>query len=183
MAQGMLREVVGTFQSADALEGAISALTSAGWDRSLLSLLAQQDATGAGALPGRDTRTIADDPHAARAAVVSDTDVRQERTLLAGMAGVIAAFVASGATILTGGAALAAVVGAAVAGGGAAAAVSAIGVGAGRARNAFIDEQIAHGGVLLWVTVHDDDEERRARAILADAGAVHVHTHETAVQP
>jgi hypothetical protein len=179
--QGTLREVVATFESPEALEGAISALTSAGWDRAQLSLLAPRGAV-AEHLPGRDTRVLADDPHAARDAVVTDTDLRQERALFAGMAGVIAGFVASGATILTGGAALAAIVGAAVAGGGAAAAVSAIGVGAGRSRAAFIDEQIARGGVLLWVTTRNAAEDRRARAILAQAGAVHLHTHEGPVQ-
>jgi hypothetical protein len=182
MAQGTLREVVGTFESTDALEGAISALTSAGWDRAQLSLLAPRGAVAAH-LSGRDTRALADDARAARDAVVSDTDLRQERALFAGMAGVITAFVASGATILTGGAALAAVVGAAVAGGGAAAAVSAIGVGAGQSRAAFIDEQIARGGALLWVTVNDAAAERRAHEILLRSGAVHIHGHDAAVQP
>ncbi len=182
MVQGKIREVVGTFESAEALEGAISALTSAGWDRARLSLLAPRGAVAAH-LPGRDTRTLADDPRAARDAVVSDTDLRQERALFAGMAGVIAAFVASGATILTGGAALAAVVGAAVAGGGAAAAVSAIGRSADRERISFIDEQIARGGVLLWATVRDAAEEQRAHDILLRAGATHTHAHDAPVQP
>ena len=181
MAQGTIREVVGAFESADGLEAAISALTSAGWDRAQLSVLAPRGSVGEH-LAGRDTRVVADDPHAARDAVNSDADLGQERALFAGMAGVVAAFVASGATIMTGGAALAAIVGAAVAGGGAAAAVSAIGVGAGRNRTAFIDEQIARGGVLLWVTTRDDLEERRAREILTQAGAAHIHTHEAAVQ-
>jgi hypothetical protein len=177
-----LREVVGTFDSADALEEAISALTSSGWDRAQLSLLAPRGSV-AEHLPGRDTRALADDPRAARQAVISDTNLRQERALLAGMAGVIAAFVASGATILTGGAALAAIVGAAAAGGGAAAAVSAIGVGAGRERARFIDQQIAHGGAVLWVTTRDDTEDQQAREILAQAGAAHIHAHETPIQP
>jgi hypothetical protein len=174
----MLQEVAGTFDSADALEGAISALTSSGWDRAQLSLLAPRGAV-AGHLPGCDTRRLADDPRAGRAAVVSDSDVRQERALFAGMAGVIAGFVASGATILTGGAALAAIVGAAAAAGGAAAAVSAI----GHERAAFIDRQIASGGALLWVTVRDAAEEQRAREILARTGALHIDTHETPIQP
>jgi hypothetical protein len=176
----MLREVVGTFASADALEEAVATLTNAGWDRAQLSLLAPRG-TVAEHLPGRDTSAIADDPRAARQAVISDTDLRQERTLLAGMAGVIAAFVASGATILTGGATLAAIVGAAAAGGGAAAAVSAIGLGAARER--AIDQQIARGGVLLWVTARDDGEDQQAREILAQSGAAHVHAHETPIQP
>jgi len=181
MAQGKLREIVGTFTSAEALEGAVTALGAAGWDRAELSLLAPRGSISAH-LPERDTREVAHDPGAPRAAVVSDTDVRQERTLLAGMAGVIAAFVASGATILTGGAALAAVVGAAVAGGGAAMAVNVIGRSTDTGRTQFIDEQIARGGVLLWATVHDDAQESRAREILARSGATHITAHDAPVQ-
>ena len=170
-------EVVGLFRSADALESAISALTSAGWDRAELSLLAQKGAFEHEPVTA-DTVRAGDDPSTERAPVVSGTDVRQGRTLATSMAGVIAAFVASGATIATGGTALAAVIGAAALGGGAAAAVSALGQWAGHSRSDFLHEQIAHGGILLWVTLRTPDQEAIAHDILVQHGAEIVHSHE-----
>ena len=172
-------EVVGLFRSADQVESAISALTSAGWDRAELSLLAQRSAF-APEPPTDDTIRAGDDPSTERAPVVSGTDVRQGRTLATSLAGVIAAFVASGATIMTGGTALAAVIGAAAVGGGAAAAVNAIGQLAGQSRREFMHEQVERGGILLWVMLRSPDQERVARAILTQHGAEIVHTHEAA---
>jgi hypothetical protein len=71
------REMVGVFRAAEALEAAISALASAGWDRAEMSLLGEREVIA----PGQSVGEIADAPGAAeRQPVVSDTDVRQERT-------------------------------------------------------------------------------------------------------
>ncbi|HEX9466693.1 MAG TPA: hypothetical protein VGB82_29180 [Alphaproteobacteria bacterium] len=169
-------EVVGLFRSADAVEAAISALTSAGWDRSELSLLAQKSAFDANP-PMGDAERAADDPNTQRAPVVSGTDVRQGRTLATSLAGVIAAFIASGATILTGGSALAAIIGAAAAGGGAAAAVEALGQWAGHSRDDFLHEQVKRGGILLFVMLRRPDQEQIARDILVKHGAEEVRVH------
>lgn len=163
------------FRSAEDVEAAISELTSAGWDRSELSLLAQPGAFET--TPGIGNAAAATDPGTARAPVVSDPDVRQGRTLATSLAGVIAAFVASGATIFTGGTALAAVIGAAAAGGGAAAAINAIGQKAGSSRADFLHEQVERGGILLWVMLRTPDKERVAHEILARHGAQIVEPH------
>lgn len=173
------REIVGTLPSAEALENAVSEITSAGWDRSELSILAQHSLIGDEPLAG-DTRALADDPQADQQAMVSDVDVRQGRTLAAGTAGVVAAFVASGATILTGGTALAAIVGAAVAGGGAAAVVEGAASLAGQKRDDFLREQAEHGGILLWVKLNDPEEASEARVILERHGATNIHVHPVA---
>ncbi len=175
-------EVVGLFLSADDVESTISDLISAGWDRAELSLLAQKSAFTPEP-PTTDTVRAGDDPSTRRAPVVSGTDVRQGRTLATSLAGVIAAFVASGATIMTGGTALAAVIGAAAVGGGAAAAVNAIGQWAGQSRREFMHEQIERGGILLWVMLRTPDQEHLAREILAQHGAEIVHTHEGQAEP
>lgn len=175
------QEVVGAFDSAEALEDAISAFASAGWDRAEMSLLAQEHVLASN--PIRDSSTeIADDPAPARMQVISDTDVRQARTLAASLAGVVGAFIASGAVMMTGGAGLAAIAGAAGVGGGAAAAVEGVGQFLAGSRAAFIDEQMRHGGVLLWVLLHDAREERTAREIMTSHGAVATHVHDTHVQ-
>lgn len=176
------REIVATFNSAEALERAIGALASAGWDRAEMSLMAEsgtlmadRDAT---ALEG-DTRDLADDDNVERKAVVGETDVRQGRTLMAGMAGVVGAFLASGATIMSGGTVLAAVIGAAVLGGGAGAAVEAIGRGINNQRTTYLHRQIGHGGILLWAKLRagDQEQERKAREVLQQAGGSDVHVH------
>lgn len=172
-------EVVGLFRSADAVESAISALVSAGWDRSELSLLAQKSAINSTPpIGGATAEQAADDPETTRAPVVSEPDIQQARTLATSLAGVTAAFLAAGATVLTGGATLVAVIGAAAAGGGAAVAVEALGQWVGHSRAEFLDQQIKRGGIMLWVMLRTPDQEARAREILTRHGAEIIHAHE-----
>ncbi len=177
--QRITNEVVGLFRSTDSLEAAISALTSAGWDRSELSLLGQKGTLDPRPPMGGETaEQAADDPHMARASVVSEPDIRQGRTLATSLAGVAAAFLAAGATIASGGTALVAIIGAAAAGGGAAAAAEALGQWAGKSRADFLHEQIERGGILLWVMLRSPEQEGKARDILMRHGAEIVHAHE-----
>ncbi|MBI1188668.1 MAG: hypothetical protein GC206_15270 [Alphaproteobacteria bacterium] len=169
-------EIAGVLPSTEALEGAVDAITGAGWDRSELSLLAQHHLLSDETVD-QPSRRLAEDPEAGRQSVVTDPDVRQARTLAAGMAGIVGAFIASGATILTGGTALMAVVGAAVLGGGAAAAVEGVGGAAGRHREAFMREQLRGGGIVLWIKLHEPAEEPKAREILVNHGATDIHVH------
>lgn len=169
-------EIVGILPSPEAVENAVNDLTTAGWDRSELSLVAQHHLISDEPV-GEDSRQTADDPSTDRQGVVSESDVRQARTLTAGLAGVAAAFVASGATILTGGTALTAVVGAAVLGGGAVAAVEGVGTAADRHRLDFLHAQLDAGGILLWIKLHRPEQERKARQILERHGATDVHVH------
>jgi hypothetical protein len=177
--QSSLREIAAVFMSPEGLEAAVNELASNGWDRADMSLLAQEHVfSGDVAALVQDTHRTADDPTAPRAPVVSDTDVRQGRTLATSLAGAMAALVASGATILTGGGALAAVVGAAVAGGGASVLVNAVGRRASGTRDDFLHEQIARGGIVLWAALRDPPDESLARMILQRHGATDVHVHE-----
>ncbi|HUN95547.1 MAG TPA: hypothetical protein VMU69_04820 [Bradyrhizobium sp.] len=41
-----------------------------------------------------------------------------------------------------------------------------------------VADQLLEGGLVLWVSLRDDDAERRALHILADAGGHDVHVHE-----
>lgn len=174
-------EIVGLFHSPEALERAISELASAGWDRAEMSLLGAQESLSQYQTGG--TEGIAHDHSTAHSAVVSKDDVRQMRTLTTGMAGVIAAFVTAGATIMTGGAALAAVVGAAAAGGGAAAAVEALGHNADQRREDHLSEQLAQGGILLWAVLRNSSDEAKAREILQRCGGTDVTVHSASTVP
>jgi hypothetical protein len=172
------REIVGTFASSEALEAAIAALASAGWDRAEMSLLGPKHLLAPDKDYVPDSQIVADDADAKRASVVVKDDMRQSRALWAGMAGTVGAFVAAGATILTGGTLLAAVIGAAALGGGAAAAVEALGNKADGDREKFQDKQIDHGGIVLWVMLDGPHGETEARAIMERFGATDIHVHE-----
>ena len=163
--------MVGLFRSPDSLEAAISALTSAGWDRSELSLLGQKSTFDPKPLIGGETaEQAADDPGTSRASVVSEPDIRQGRTLATSLAGVAAAFLAAGATVASGGTVLVAIIGAAAA--------EALGQWAGQSRANFLHEQIERGGIMLWVMLRSPDQEAKAREILMRHGAELIHAHD-----
>ncbi len=171
-----LQEIVGTFAAPEQLESAIDALERAGWDRADLSVLAQRSLLNDEPITPPPS-AAADDAAAPRGAVVAEADVRQSRTLVASMAGVIAAFAATGATIVTGGGALAAIVGAAAAGGGASLLAHAAGRLVEGNHEDFLREQAERGGILLWVRIAKPEQEAEARAILARHGATEIHAH------
>lgn len=171
-----LNEVVGSFSTSEQLESAIDALERAGWDRADLSVLAQRSMINDEPITPPPS-AAADDAAAPRGAVVPDVDLRQTRTLASGLAGVIAAFAATGATIVTGGGALAAVVGAAAAGGGASLLAHAAGRLVEGNHQDFLREQAERGGILLWVRLPNPAQEGEAKAILARHGATDIHSH------
>jgi hypothetical protein len=181
--QPPVREAVAYFHDAEALFGAISALESHGFDRAELSLLARESL-----LEGRlrtgyaDIHAAEDDPHAARQPVVDDTDVRQVRTLATGVAGAVAAQAAAGVTLLTGGIAAAALA-ALAAGGFAAALTTSLGRQAGRGEQEFLAEQLARGGIILWVKTPTPAKERAAAAILTEHGGTEVHIRAMPTAP
>jgi hypothetical protein len=167
-------EIVALFNSASALESAIGALTNAGWDRSEMSLLGSKEQLA----PFRSTRDVADDPDAERAPVTSQADKRTAGVLAGGLGGVVAAFLASGATIMSGGTALAAVIGGAVAAGAGGAGGDILGRALSRQMSKPLEEQIARGGIVLWVLLRSRDREPEARAIVERYGAQDVHLNE-----
>lgn len=171
-----LQEIVGTFAAPERLESAIDALERAGWDRADLSVLAQRSLLNDEPITPPPS-AAADDAAAPRGAVVPEADMRQSRTLVASMAGVIAAFAATGATIVTGGGALAAIVGAAAAGGGASLLAHAAGRLVEDNHQDFLREQAERGGILLWVRIAKPEQEAEAKAILARHGATDVRAH------
>jgi len=176
--KAMIREAVGLFHDPAALQGAISDLTSAGVDRAELSILAQDGLLGDE--PARDytsAQQAADDPTTPRQAIYADTDLRQGRILLTSMASVVAAFAASGAVVLTGGAALTALAAALGAGGGIGALGALVGQRAGAARQSYLAEQMARGGILLWAKISRPGQEQRIRDVL-ERHAAEVHVHE-----
>jgi hypothetical protein len=184
MAQGpeprtMIREAVAVFGDPASLQAAVSDLQSGGFDRADISFVARE-----GYLDGHlkknypDVRQAADDPDAPRAPVVDETDIRQQRTLETSLAATIAGFAAAGFTVMTGGTLPLAIGLAAAAAGGIGAAGALVGRAAEKSQETFIEEQLRHGGVLLWVHTADLEAERRALDILRRHGGDDAHIHE-----
>jgi hypothetical protein len=148
-----IRETVAVFDDPEKLERAVSALQSNGFDRASLSFV-----TG-------ETGSERNDPSANHQPVVTDTDLRQERVLGTALAATIAAFAAAGFAVATAGVGVAAVAAVAAAGG-----VGAVGNLVGRklssSEDSILNEQLAHGNVLLCVRTPDEDAQRRALDVL-----------------
>jgi hypothetical protein len=179
---GTFREAIALFRDPEAFNGAISDLTSAGVDRADMSILAQEAILeGTVSQPYRDTSLAADNPNTPRQAVFSDTDVQQGRTLLTSMASVIAALAASGTVVLTGGAAQPALAAAATAGAGVGAIGALVGKQVGDERRRYLEEQMAHGGILLWIKISNPAQEVRMRQILERHAARDIHVNETSL--
>ena len=49
---------------------------------------------------------------------------------------------------------------------------------AGESERHFLDEQLAGGGVLVWVRTRDPAAEERAQRILREHGGTEVHLHD-----
>ena len=154
-----VEEVQGVFPSDKALQTAISQLTLAGFDRADFSLPTTKPASSAAT------------PDAGAADPMTDTDVRQARTLGTSMAGYVGAFAAAGATIATGGAAGLAIAAAAAVGAGSALAANAAGNAVDAAQTDTRDTAAAAGELIL--AVHATTAEKRATVerIMREAGA------------
>jgi hypothetical protein len=173
------REAVGVFAAPDALEAAIDELERSGFDRASISVLGTGDKIRKrlGYVYDRVV-DLEDDGRAPRSAPPSrDSQAEGEAAAVAvpsyvgGFAGAAAA-IASG-TVLT------AAISATILG-----AATGAGLGAflahamARRRNKQIEEQLALGGMVLWVNVPDAETENRAISILTKARAWDIHVHK-----
>lgn len=167
-----IREVVAVFDGVDALDEAAYALQTRGFDRAAFSLLASE-ATVAEKLGHRyqQVRDVEDDPKAPRETFFSrisrlEADYLPAPILasvgvlaLAGAGSILAVLVAAGAAGLVG---------------------AALG-GMMHERHAIrVQEQLARGGLLLWINVRNASEEEMALEVLRAHTAHDVHVHDIA---
>jgi hypothetical protein len=176
-----IREVVAAFDSREALENAIEDLQSHGFDRSQLSLLASR-ATVEDELrhPLENTHELEARPDAPRSEPLAKTDVGNVAGVAVGAPAAFAALSAAGiAAALTGGVAGVAIAALAAGGG-----VGALGGFLAKRYNdhvaADLQMQVEHGGILLWVSLRDPEQESDARALLARHAKGEVHAHDIA---
>jgi hypothetical protein len=173
-----MREAIGVFSDSTALETVVSELQSHGFDRADISFISGTTVERTGT---ENARSIADNPSVDRQASVSDSDIRQGRTLGTGMAATAAAFAAAGVAAATGGTALIVAAAAVVAAGGVGAISEVAGRVAGAATSSFRDADLTGGGVLLVVRLRDGIAESHARDILQRYSQRDVVVHDVEV--
>ena len=174
-----IREAVGVFHDDRSLQSAVDALLIAGFDQSHLSLLAGQQAVET-KLGHRFEKVaeLEDDPTVPTQAFI-DVDSRTEaKGALVGGLFYVGAVASVGIVVASGGTVAAALIAGAVAGG-AGGLVGAAFAGFLEHRHAHrLQQQLDHGGLLLWVRTPTAGDERRAIEILRAHGADDVHVHD-----
>jgi len=173
-----IREAVGYFGTADALQEAIDELMSSGFDRAELSLLAAEHTVEEKlGHKYRKVTELEDDAAVPRCCYISTASVGDAEGALIGAPLYVAAAAAAGAIVASGGTLVAAITGAALAGGtgGLIGFVLAKLVGDHHAHH--LQEQLDHGGLLLWVRTRDPEHEKRAVDILKKHSGRDAHVH------
>lgn len=173
-----MREAVGVFHDAEALEAAVDGLMSHGFDRAEISLLAGEHAVEAKLGEHyRRVQDLEDDPEAPRRAFVSTEAIGDAQGALIGGLIYLGGAATAGALVATGGSLIGAAAAAAL-GGGAGGLIGSVLAGLVGDRHAQgLQEQLDRGGLLLWVRTRDDEHEEKALSLLQDAGASDVHVH------
>jgi hypothetical protein len=173
-----IREAVGIFQSAEALQGAIDDLLSSGFDRAELSLLAGEHAVEQklGHLYQR-ADALAESPAVPRTAYVSTEAVGAAEGGLIGGLMYVGATLGAGAVVASGGALAAAIAGAALLGGTGALVGAILARWVGHRHADHLQQQMEGGGLLLWVRTWNAEDEERAVEILQRRAGRDVHVH------
>src|SRR5665213_2388946 len=167
-----IREVVAVFSDTDELDKAVYELQTRGFDRAAFSLLASEAAV-AEKLGHRyqQVRDVEDDPKAPRETFFSRVSRLEADYLpapilasvgilaLAGVGSILAVLVAAGAGGLIG---------------------AALGRMIHEHHAIRVQEQLARGGLLLWVNVRNAGEEETALKVLRVHAAHDVHAHDIA---
>jgi hypothetical protein len=173
------RETVGLFGDAAAFEAAIDDLLLKGFDRSLLSLMADE-ATVSRALGHLvDTSdAAADDPAIPRIPFIGMRSLSAMRAMAVSTLASVGVCVVAGTVVATGGAVALALAASAAFGGASGALGLALGKIMQRRYAQYLLWQLNHGGILLWVATPTPEQEAAAAEILNRRGAHHVHAHD-----
>jgi len=173
-----VREAVGVFDRAEDLQDAIDELLSSGFDRAELSMLASEHVIEEKL--GHKYEKVAaleDDPSIPRSAYVSTESIGDAEGGLVGGLMYVGAVAAAGAVVASGGTLAAAIAGAALAGGTGGLIGSILAKWVGDHHAHYLQQQMEHGGLLLWVRTRDAQHEKRATGILAKHSGHDVHIH------
>ncbi len=176
-----IREAVGVFHSWDDLRSAVDDLLVRGFDRSEISLLADEKTVEKKlGKVYEHVRTLEDDPEVPRTGFFAGDSLIEARTGIIGTMAYVGALAAIGVVVASGGTIAAAIAAATVAGGSGGVLGSFAARAFGRERAKDLQAKLAKGGLLLWVHVRDASHEERAVEALKSNNAEDVHVHEFA---
>lgn len=172
------REAVGVFATADAFQEAIDELMSSGFDRADISLLAaEQTVEEKLHHKYKKVAELEDEASVPRTCYVSTESIGDAEGGLIGGLMYVGALTAIGAIVASGGTLAAVVAGAALAGGAGGLIGSVLAKFVGDHHAKHLQDQLEHGGLLLWVRVADGAHEKLATDILRKHSGRDVHVH------
>jgi len=174
----MVREAVGVFKGSAVLQAAIDELLASGFDRAELSLLASEQAVEEKlGHQYRKVSSLADDPIIPRAAYISPEAIGGAEGGLIGVLMYVGAMAAAGAIVASGGTLTAVIIGAALTGGAGGLIGSILAKWVGEDHAHHLQQQVDHGGLLLWVRTWTLADEERALNILTKHSGEQAHIH------
>jgi hypothetical protein len=177
-----IREAVGVFANENDLQAAIDELLSSGFHRAELSLLASEEAVNAKLGSGfPNIRVAEDDPVVPRTAYVSPEAIGDAQGGIVSGLVYAGATAAAGTVLISGGAIVAALVAATLAGGAGGIVGGLLAKWLGDYHTDYLQRQIDHGGLLLWVRTRDAKAEERATDILKRHSSRDAHVHDVTV--
>jgi hypothetical protein len=171
-------EAVAVFHDAEALQGTIDELLTAGFDHAELSVLANEDTVKKEL--GHDytsTAELEDDPDVPRVDYVPNETFGNAEGGIIATAAYFPAVIGSLVVASSGGTLLGAVAVAAIAGGTGAAVGATLAKFIGSTHAKHMSEHLKRGGLLLWVRTHDAEHEEKALEILRRHGGDDIHLH------
>lgn len=174
-----VREAVGVFHDADSMQAAIDELQSNGFSRADLSLMAGDETVREklGHIYER-VEEAEDDPAAPRTVYVAPESRGDAEGGLIGGLMYVGALAAAGAIVASGGTVAAAIGAAVAAGAGGGLIGGALAMLLEEKHAIYVEDQLRHGGMLLWVSLRDAAHEEKALSILRSHSAHDVHVHD-----
>lgn len=173
-----LREVVGVFDAVDRLQSAIDDLLTGGFDRSEISLLAEEDKVRQ-KLGDKEVRAdeLEDSPAAPRTPYIDRESLNIGKASIVGVLFYVGVIVGAGFAFAYGLSLTSAIAIGLLAGGAAGVLGLLISKLVGDRQAHWAQSQLKHGGLLLWARVWNDERERAAIDIMRRHGGRDVHAH------
>jgi hypothetical protein len=178
VATATVREAVGVFKRAEDLQDAIDTLLSSGFHRASLSLLASEHAVREKLSHWYgQVGALADDASIPRVAYVSPEAIGGAEGAIIGALMYVGAVAATGVVVASGGTLAALLIATTLAGGTGAVVGSILAKFIGDHHARHLQEQLEHGGLLLWVRTWNEADEHKVMKILQSHRATGVHIH------
>lgn len=171
-----IREVVGVFDDLVALQSAIDQLLTDGFDRSEISLLAEEKTV----VPKRGHQRaveLEDDDRAPRLPYIESESLTEGKASLVGGLFYIGAFVGAGALTAAGGILASPIVAGVLTGSVAGLAGLALSKLISDRQVKWMQSQLERGGLLLWARTWTEEREREAISVMQRNGGHDVHVH------